>query len=624
MRNLLIAAVALMLVSGVNADKSETKKKDPLAGIKCPVSGKPVKADKTAEYKGAKVYFCCPGCPAPFAKDTEKFANKANHQLVATGQFVQTKCPITGKDMDKSKSAKVLHQILASVSLSQEPTIDPAASATQKAPVAEPPQPPVLPPTTVLGSASVNVPADNPRVADRRFGPSTSEFGRNTGVLRNRLSLFDSSASGSIIGRDQIVEKQAIDMFHSLQNEVGVLLQRTAIGQASPFIRGLTGQQVLILIDGIRLNNSFFRRGPNQYFNTIDPGLVERIEVVRGQGSVLWGSDAIGGVINIVTRSPNSHRGQFHGGYTGAEFHETFNTADSSSYSRINVDGWTGESGFFGGGSYLNVRDLDTGFDFGRQPGTNYSQYSGDVKFQRLLGDDQLLTVAVQHHEQQDVPRADRFPGFPGDRNNSNTPGGARSFDPQQRDLAYMRYEALQPIDAIDAVTFTASYHRQREVQTRGIPTTRTQETDVESVGVNLVAVRDFDGFGKISSGVDWYHDDVDSAFGGTAGGVIIPDDAYYARFGTYVNWDVAVTERLDATAGVRYETINTAGTPIIANTAVPVRAHYQGWVGQVGLVYKLTPEVHLVGSISEGFRAPNLDDLMANNPNVLQQGQSV
>lgn len=107
MRNLLIAAVALMLVSGVNADKSETKKKDPLAGIKCPVSGKPVKADKTAEYKGAKVYFCCPGCPAPFAKDTEKFANKANHQLVATGQFVQTKCPITGKDMDKSKSAKV-------------------------------------------------------------------------------------------------------------------------------------------------------------------------------------------------------------------------------------------------------------------------------------------------------------------------------------------------------------------------------------------------------------------------------------------------------------------------------------------------------------------------------------
>ena len=402
------------------------------------------------------------------------------------------------------------------------------------------------------------------------------------------------------------------------------MMQRTATGQASPFIRGLTGQQVLVLVDGVRLNNAFFRRGPNQYFNTIDPGLIEQMEVVRGQGSVLWGSDAIGGVVNIVTRSPDSDYGRSRGDYTGVELHETFNTADSSSYTRVNVDGWMGDSGFFGGGSYLNVRDLETGFDFGRQPGTNYSQYSGDMKLQRLISDDQLLTVALQHHEQDDVPRSDRFPGFPGDRNNSNTPGGARFFDPQQRDLIYVRYEALNPIDLIDALTLTTSYHRQREVQTRGIPTARMQETDVESVGINLIAVRDFGGFGKLSNGMDWYHDDVDSAFGGTAGGVIVPDDAYYERFGAYLNWDVAVTEQFDATVGVRYETIHTAGTPVIANSFVPVRAHYYDWVGQVGLVYKLTPKIHVVGSISEGFRAPNLDDLMANNPNVLQQGRSV
>lgn len=511
---------------------------------------------------------------------------------------------------------------LSSTAIGQGEPVPPSSAGSEDDPTADPTTQQTLPPTTIFGDANT-VPVA-PSLDASMFGRPTDGFGMSTGILRNRTSLFDGSAAASITTREQIGEKLAPDMFHALQNEVGIMMQRTAAGQASPFVRGLTGQQVLILVDGIRLNNSFFRRGPNQYFNTIDPGIIEQIEVVRGQGSVLWGSDAIGGVINLVTRSADSHRGINHGDYDGAEFHQNYNTSDSSSYSRLNVEGWMGDVGMFGGGSFNNVHDLDTGFDFGRQPGTSYQQHSGDVKFQYLIDRDQMLTVALQHHEQEDLPRSDRFPGFPGDLNNSNSAGGARFFDPQQRDLAYIRYEALAPIDGIDALTFTTSYHRQREEQKRGMPTVRFQETDVESVGINLVGVRDFEGFGKISAGFDWYHDDVDSTFGGTASGVIVPDDAYYERFGTFVNWDVAVTENLDATAGVRYETTNTAGTPIIANTPVAVRAHYADWVGQTGLVYHLTDDINLVGSISEGFRAPNLDDLMANNPNVLQQGQSV
>lgn len=108
MRKLMTAAVVLSLVavySNVNAEKGE--KKDPLAGIKCPVSGKPVVADKTADYKGGKVYFCCPGCPGGFAKNTAKFAAKANHQLVATGQAKQVKCPIAGRKINPAKSVTV-------------------------------------------------------------------------------------------------------------------------------------------------------------------------------------------------------------------------------------------------------------------------------------------------------------------------------------------------------------------------------------------------------------------------------------------------------------------------------------------------------------------------------------
>ena len=463
-----------------------------------------------------------------------------------------------------------------------------------------------------------------PSLTDLKFGQSSTPFGENTGILRSQKSLFDAPVAGSIRTRQEIAERQAPDMFHALQNEVGVLLQSTAAGQASPFIRGLTGQQVLILVDGIRLNNSTTRRGPNQIFNTIDPGMVDHVEVLRGQGSVLWGSDAIGGAINIVTRGADAHYGIAHGDYSSAEFTQYYNTSNSSPYGRLNVEGWVGNAGVFTGGSFANVRDLDTGWDFGRQPGTNYQQWAGDVKFNYLLDDNQMLTLSLQHFQQDDLPRSDRFPGFPGDLNNSNTFAKARFFDPQQRDLAYLRYQALGPLPGIDALTVTASYNRQREIQTRGVPTTRFQETNVETLGASAVAVKDLDWLGKWTSGFDWYYDDVDSPFGGTASGPIVPDDATYQRIGVFLNWDVNLTERLNAVTGVRYENIDASGTPVIANTPVFVQQNYHDWVSQVGLVYKWNPHVNLVGSISEGFRAPNLDDLMANNPNVLQEGQSI
>ncbi|NOZ41545.1 MAG: TonB-dependent receptor [Planctomycetes bacterium] len=482
------------------------------------------------------------------------------------------------------------------------------------------------PPTTPRrqNTNSIGTTLNFPNLANLQFGQSSGPFGENSGILRSEKSIFDSSAAGSIRTRQEIAERQAPDMFQALQNEVGVLMQSTAAGQASPFVRGLTGQQVLILVDGIRLNNSITRRGPNQYFNTIDPGMVDHIEVLRGQGSVLWGSDAIGGAINVVTRGADARYGMRHGDYSGGEFVQYYNTANSSPYSRMNVEGWVGNAGVFAGGSFANVRDLDTGWDFGRQPGTNYQQWAGDIKFNYLLDDNQMLTFSLQHFQQDNLPRSDRFPGFPGDLNSSNSLGGARFFDPQQRDLAYVRYQALAPTAAIDALTVTASYNRQREIQTRGVPTTRFQETDVDTFGVQAVAVKDLDWLGKWSSGFDWYYDNVDSPFGGTASGPIVPDDAWYQRVGTFLNWDVALTERLDMVAGVRYENINTAGTPVVEGIPTFINPSFHDWVSQIGFVYEVDPGVHLVGSISEGFRAPNLDDLMALNPNVLQEGSSV
>ncbi|HOW98651.1 MAG TPA: TonB-dependent receptor plug domain-containing protein, partial [Kiritimatiellia bacterium] len=76
------------------------------------------------------------------------------------------------------------------------------------------------------------------------------------------------------------------------------MIQKTSTGQGSPFLRGFTGFRTLCLIEGIRLNNSVFRDGPNQYWNTVDPLSIARSEVVMGPGSVMYGSDAVGGTMN--------------------------------------------------------------------------------------------------------------------------------------------------------------------------------------------------------------------------------------------------------------------------------------------------------------------------------------
>jgi iron complex outermembrane receptor protein/hemoglobin/transferrin/lactoferrin receptor protein len=116
------------------------------------------------------------------------------------------------------------------------------------------------------------------------------------------LSLFDNPRAIDIVTPQQSMEQAPIDMGQALEQTPGIMIQRTGRGQSSPYVRGLTGQQVLIMVDGVRMTNATFRAGPNQYFNTVDPNSVERIEVIRGPGSVLYGGDAIGGVINIVTK----------------------------------------------------------------------------------------------------------------------------------------------------------------------------------------------------------------------------------------------------------------------------------------------------------------------------------
>lgn len=100
--SLLMVTLAFALTTAYAADAVK------LDGVKCIVAaGKPANAEKTRDYKGGKVYFCCDNCPKAFDGDKAKFASKANAQLVQTGQAKQGKCPISGQDVDATKELTV-------------------------------------------------------------------------------------------------------------------------------------------------------------------------------------------------------------------------------------------------------------------------------------------------------------------------------------------------------------------------------------------------------------------------------------------------------------------------------------------------------------------------------------
>lgn len=104
MKTRLLLAVSVVVALAATAWAADPK----LEGVKCIMNAKaPAKAEKSVDYKGGKVFFCCDNCPKGFAADPAKHATKANLQLALTGQTKQEKCPISGQPVDAAKTAKV-------------------------------------------------------------------------------------------------------------------------------------------------------------------------------------------------------------------------------------------------------------------------------------------------------------------------------------------------------------------------------------------------------------------------------------------------------------------------------------------------------------------------------------
>ena len=120
-------------------------------------------------------------------------------------------------------------------------------------------------------------------------------------ATRRPQSTIDVAAAVTVVDAEQTAADSPQTIADYLRGVPGAFVQSTTPGQAIPIVRGLKGSEVLHLVDGFRLNTAFFRNAPNQYFALVDAQNVERIEVVRGPSSTLYGSDAMGGVVQVLT-----------------------------------------------------------------------------------------------------------------------------------------------------------------------------------------------------------------------------------------------------------------------------------------------------------------------------------
>ena len=427
----------------------------------------------------------------------------------------------------------------------------------------------------------------------------------------------------------------------ALREEPGVSVQQTSTSQASPYIRGLTGQHVVNLIDGVRFNNAAFRPGANQYTAVIDPFAISHVEVVRGPHSTQYGSDALGGTVNVVTRSPQIFSGQSRPRVSAALFGGTADrSAGGAGHAGLGRHRW----GLTVGSSYRRAGDLRTGGGVDSRSvatrllglpssvlGTRldlsgFDQYGANGRFDFYPTTEDRLSITYLHGAQTGAQRYDQLNGGLGNL--------LHRFDPQTMHFAVARYERLG-VGVLDSVSVTTSFNRQRddrETQSinnaRGLLSPISVESNRSAVlGYQVQAATSVLQGHRVVFGADVYDDRTsssrmsrafDAASGGFTGGTNergrLPDGATYRTLGLFVQDSIDLPgDRASAIVGVRYSRFGYTAPAdeggAGASSAAPFSTTFGDLTYRVGGVYRLREGLSLVGSVSRGFRAPNVND---------------
>ena len=248
---------------------------------------------------------------------------------------------------------------------------------------------------------------------------------------KNLNNIKNDAAKKIYIAHRDIKELSPNNTANLLEKTGGVSVQMSQMGGGSPNIRGFEANRILLVLDGVRLNNAIYRSGHLQNIITIDQHIIEDVEVIFGPSSVLYGSDAIGGIVNLKThelyfRDYNKWSGQFFSKYNsshgGSSYHlstsyESRNYASISGFSFKNFGdlrmGSYRPHGYNEWGlvhHYVNENDsVVCNPDPEIQKGTAYKQYDFFNKMIFKVSDRARITSNIQYSTSSNIPRFDQL-----------------------------------------------------------------------------------------------------------------------------------------------------------------------------------------------------------------------
>ncbi len=441
---------------------------------------------------------------------------------------------------------------------------------------------------------------------------------------------FEAPRSVDTVSPQQIDEQQARSLPEAADQAEGVYLQQTNRGAGTPIIRGLLGPSNLILVDNVRFNTATFRTGPNQYLALLSPLALERLEVVRGPASVQYGSGAMGGIVHLITATPEladpfDWKGEASLG---------FSTADRSTTGAFELANKAEALTLLGGGELTRFGELRAGGDH-RQPRSDYATSSWRAKAIWAPDESWSLTGTYLGARIDDAVRTD-----------AAGTGDMRVYDNDDH-LAYLTFH-WQGEQTLSLINGTVSFHRLGEVVERNncntLPDSNVVADLVRCLNGNDAVVnrkrryRDtvyvggadldvgFDFWGRrlrFMIGGDVYFDYVKSSAEQarvTAEGQFpfiaqsrgnFTDGSTYRTAGAYLNGEATVLRLVDrdselkTLAGVRLANFG-ARADGVAQLG-DVKYNHTAAVFAGGLQWLKGEWLNVFASYVQGFRAPNL-----------------
>ncbi|MCF6278821.1 MAG: TonB-dependent receptor [Flavobacteriaceae bacterium] len=454
----------------------------------------------------------------------------------------------------------------------------------------------------------------------------------------------------------RIAPQTSADLLASIP---GIKVQKSQFGGGSPVLRGMEANRILLVVDGVRMNNAIYRSGHLQSSITVSPSILERAEVIFGPSSVIYGSDALGGVIHYYTKTPKinqeekvkfnllSRYSSVNEEYTNQGSVElSFKKwASLTSFSHSEFDdlrmGKNRSHGFDDWGKVFKYSDNTNDFynlnpiqntNPNIQKNTGYNQSDFLQKFYFKLSSKTDLTVNFQNSTSSDIPRFDRLTEY----SDGNLKFAEWYYGPQKRLLVSAQLAIHPHKKWIDDGTITVAYQKIKESRIQRKFNNlerlyRQENVDVFSLNgdfsIQLAKASNRD----LSYGFEVAHNKVGSnSFGKTIeinGNEIIgfsddftvqsryPDGgSTYTSSAVYTNYRQDVAENATLNTGIRFtHTILNAKWIDETFISLPdndITLKNSSLTATVGYTFRPTKEWRLSSVLSSGFRSPNIDDV--------------